>query len=102
MNDTSLAVPGTVYTLWWIALIVTLVVFVPWAVYLLHRTWKAARAIQRHAADTLAAAAGIVANTAHVTALDATIGVAGEMIEGAEGVVKKLNTAATVLAARAS
>lgn len=93
--------PDAVLTLWWAALIVTLVVFVPWAVYLLHRTWQAARSIERYAAEALAAAAGIVENTRHVTALDATIGVAGDMLEGAGAVVAKLDTTATVLAARA-
>lgn len=95
-----LATPA-VQTIWWIGLAVTLVVFVPWAVYLLHRTWLAARSIERYAADALAAAGGIVASTKHVGALDATIGVAGELVEGAGGVVRKLDTAATVLAERA-
>jgi hypothetical protein len=90
-----------VYTLWWIGLVVTLVVFVPLAVYLLHRTWKAARSIERYAAEALQAAAGIVENTRNIAALDATIGVAGEMLESAGGVVDKLDTAATVLAERA-
>ena len=101
MSQTSLVVPGAVYTIWWIGLIVTLVVFVPWAVYLLHRTWLAARSIERYAADTLTAAAGIVGNTKHIAALDATIGVAGQLLDGAGRVVQKLDTTATVLAERA-
>lgn len=101
MNDTSPLFPSAVYTLWWIGLIVTLVVFVPWAVYLLHRTYLAARSIERYAADALTAAAGIVANTKNVAALDATIGVAGQLLDGAGSVVKKLDTTATVLAERA-
>ena len=87
--------------LWWIGLVVTLVVFVPWPVYLLHRTWQAARSIERYAAEALQAADGIVANTKHIAALDATIGVAGEMLHDAPGIVRKLDTAAGVLAARA-
>lgn len=102
MNDTSPVIPNAVYTIWWVGLIVTLVVFVPWAVYLLHRTWLAARSIERYAAETLTAAAGIVANTKNVAALDATIGVAGQLLEGAGSVAKKLDTTATVLAKRAS
>ncbi len=93
--------PPAVYTLWWIGLILTLVVFVPLSVFLLHRTWRAARSIQLYAADALAAAAGIAGNTQHIPALDATIGVAGEMLETAGGVVDKLDTVATVLAQRA-
>jgi hypothetical protein len=93
--------PPAVYTIWWIGLILTLVVFVPLSVFLLHRTWRAARSIQLYAADALAAAAGIAGNTQHIPALDATIGVAGEMLETAGGVVNKLDTVATVLAQRA-
>lgn len=93
--------PPAVYTIWWIGLIVTLVVFVPWAVYLLHRTWQAARSIQGHAADALAAAAGILANTRHISALDTTIAAAGETLGVAGQVVGKLDTVATVLASRA-
>ena len=74
--------PDAVYTIWWAGLIVTLVVFVPLAVYLLHRTWRAARSIQRYAAETLQAAGGIARNTANIAALDATIGVAGDMLAG--------------------
>ncbi|MDQ3606589.1 MAG: hypothetical protein M3418_10465 [Gemmatimonadota bacterium] len=93
--------PDAVYTIWWIGLILTLVVFVPLAVYYLHRTWRAARSIQLYAADALQAAAGIAGNTQHIPALDATIAVAGEMLEVAGEVVNKLDTTATVLAQRA-
>ena len=94
--------PPAVFTIWRIGLIVTLLVFVPLAVYLLHRAWRAARSIQWYAADALQAAAGIVANTKNIAALDATIGVAGEMLKDTPEVVSKLDTAATVLAARAN
>lgn len=97
----SPAIPDTVYVLWWIGLVVTLVLFVPLSVYLLHRTWVAARSIRRYADDTLKAAAGIAGNTQHVPALDMTIAVAGLMIAVASQVSAKLDTAATVLAQRA-
>ena len=100
MSQPSPLVPSAVYTIWWIGLVVTLVVFVPWAVYLLHRTWLAARSIERYAAETLTAAAGIVENTKNVAALDTTIGVASQLLEGAGSVVKKLDTTAAVLAGR--
>lgn len=92
--------PDAVYTIWWIGLILTLVVFVPLSVYLLHRTWIAARSIQRYAAEALTAAAGIAGNTQHIPALDATISVAGAMLGAAGSIVGKLDTAATVLAQR--
>ena len=61
-------VPTAVFTIWWIGLLLTLLVFVPLAVYLLHRTWRAARSIERYAAEALQAAAGIVENTRAITA----------------------------------
>lgn len=93
--------PSAVYTIWWITLIVTLVVFVPLTVYLLHRTWEAARSIQRYAAETLVAARGIAGNTQHLPALDATAATAGEMLQAAGAVEQKLDTVASVLAGRA-
>jgi 3-keto-L-gulonate-6-phosphate decarboxylase len=96
----SSTVPAAVYTIWWVGLIVTLVVFVPLAVYLLHRTWRSARSIQRYAAETLQAAGGIARNTAKIKALDATIAVAGDMLVTAGGVERKLDTVATVLEER--
>jgi len=92
--------PPAVYTIWRVTLAITLVVFVPLAVYLLHRTWHAARSIQRYAAETLVAARGIAGNTQHVPALDATIATAGDLLQAAGAVERKLDTAARVLATR--
>jgi hypothetical protein len=100
MSPAAPAVPQAVYTIWWIGLIATLVVFVPLAVYLLHRTWRAARSIQRYAAEALQAAGGIARNTANVVALDTTIEVAGGMLTAAGAVERKLDTVATVLEER--
>lgn len=97
----SSSVPPAVHAIWWVGLIVTLVVLVPLAVYLLHRTWRSARSIQRYAAETLEAAGGIARNTAKLTALDTTIAVAGDMLAAAGAVERKLNTVATVLEERA-
>ena len=99
MTDTLM--PHSVYVIWWIGLVVTLVIFVPLSVYLLHRTWVAARSIRRYADEALTAAAGIAGNTQHIPALDSTIVVGGAMVGVAGEIVKKLDTAATVLAARA-
>lgn len=96
----SAAIPAAVYAIWWTGLILTLVVFVPLAVYLLHRTWRSARSIQQYAAETLQAAGGIARNTAKLKALDTTIAVAGEMLTAAGAVERKLNTVATVLEER--
>jgi len=93
-------IPDAVYTIWWIGLVLTLVVFVPLAVYSLHRTWRSARSIQRYAAETLQAAAGIARNTANIEALDSTIGVGTDMLTVAGAIVVKLDTAARVLEQR--
>jgi hypothetical protein len=95
-----MSVPDAVYTIWTIGVIVTLVVFVPLAVYLLHRTWQAARSIQRYAAETLVAARGIANNTQHIRALDGTIEVATDMLGAAGAVERKLDTVAAVLEER--
>ena len=92
--------PPAVYTIWRLTLAVTLIVFVPLSVYLLHRTWRAARSIQWCAADTLVAARGIAGNTQHIPALDATIATAGELLQAAGAVERKLDAAASALAAR--
>ncbi len=97
-----MTMPSAVYVIWWIGLIVTLVVFVPLAVSLLHRTWRAARSIEQYAAAALTAAGGIAGNTANIVALDATISVATDMLDSAGRVVEKLDTVATVLADRAN
>lgn len=101
MSSEPALFPPAVFTIWWAGLIVTLGLFVPLSLFLLHRTWKAARAIERYAAETLTAAAGIVANTRNIAALDATVGVATQMLGGAGAAAQKLDTIANVLAERA-
>ncbi|MGQ0764669.1 MAG: hypothetical protein ACT4OZ_03280 [Gemmatimonadota bacterium] len=93
--------PDSVYVLWWTGLILTIAVFIPLVVYLLHRTWIAASTIRRYASETLEAAAGIVRGTESIGALDNTIAAGGAMIARAEMVAAKLDTAANVLAQRA-
>lgn len=94
-------IPRAVFGIWWAALVLTLVVLVPLAVVLLHRTWRAARSIQGYAAEALAATTGVAAGTRNIVALDTTIAVAGEMVELSSGIAAKLDTTATVLAQRA-
>jgi hypothetical protein len=101
MRASNILFPAAVYTIWWAGLILTLVVFVPLSVWLLHRTWSAARSIQRYAAEALQAAAGIAGNTINVVALDQTIEIAGGMLPVAGAAAAKLDTIANVLAERA-
>lgn len=98
MNEPMM--PQAVYTIWWIGLIVTLVVFVPLSVFLLQRTYVAARSIRQYADEALTAAAGIAGNTKYIPALDSTIAVGSAMVGVAGEISRKLDTAATVLASR--
>ena len=95
------AFPPLLFQIWWIGLVVTLVVFVPLAVALLHRLWRAARSIQLYARDALAAANGIAGNTAQIGALDETIRIAGGMLAAASAIEEKLQAATGILARRA-
>lgn len=93
--------PPLVFLIWKIGLALTLLVFVPLSVVLLHRLWKAARSIQLYARDALTAAAGIAGHTRHLVALDETIGVATSILATAGDIEQKLGTATGVLASRA-
>lgn len=92
--------PAVVNTIWTVGLAVTLAVWVPIAVYSLHRTWRAAQSIRRYAYESLEAAKGIVHNTASISALTATIGVATDMVTTAEAVEQKLGAIGALLASR--
>jgi hypothetical protein len=100
MTNASLF-PPLVFTIWTIGLAVTLLVFVPLSVVLLHRLWRAARSIQLYAREALAAAGGIAGNTAQIVALDDTIAVASQMLSTATGIEQKLSAATGILARRA-
>jgi hypothetical protein len=91
----------TVENIWAAGLAVTLVVFVPLSVVLLHRLWRAARSIQLYARDGLAAAGGIAGNTAHIGALDQPIQTATAILSTAGAIEQKLNGATALLARRA-
>ena len=90
----------TVETIWEAGLAVTLIVFVPLAVVLLHRLWRVARSIQLYARDALTAAAGIAGNTGQLGALDQTIDVASGILTTAGAIEQKLNAATGLLARR--
>ena len=91
----------TVERIWAFGLGLTLIVFVPLAVVLLHRLWRVARSIQLYARDALTAAAGIAGHTAQIGALDQTIGVASGILTTAGAIEHKLNGAVGLLARRA-
>lgn len=91
----------TVEAIWAAGLALTLVVFVPLSVVLLHRLWRTARSIQLYARDALAAAGGIAGNTAHIGALDQTILTATAILATASAIEEKLGGATALLARRA-
>lgn len=93
--------PAAVLVLWWIALGLTVLVIVPTALILLHRTWRAARNIQRYSAEALEAGLGIAGNTALLTALDDTIAGAGPILGTTEAIQGLTAEAAAVLRERA-
>lgn len=75
-----------VLVIWWTTLVVAAVVVLPTVWYLLHRLLRAARAIERYAADTLAAGAGIAQHTAAVSALETTGAVVRQLLTGASAI----------------
>ena len=74
-------VPDIVYWIWGLTLAIAVLVILPIAVYLLHRTYTAARGIERYFAEMRDAGVGIAGNTGHIKALDDTIAVATQIIE---------------------
>lgn len=101
MEPTS-SLPAAVYAIWWIVLIAVVVVIVPLAVMLLHRTLTAALSIRRYLREMLQAGVGIAANTSSVGALKDTINVAVAMVGTAGSMKQHTGTIATVLSQRAA
>lgn len=91
---------STVNTLWLILLIVTVLVL-PILIHLLHRTWKAARNIERYFLEMKEAGFGVAANTEHITALDNTITVASGILNVAGSINTNAETLKNTLAKRA-
>ena len=92
----------TVHVIWAATLALVVVVIVPLAVLLLHRTLRAALSIRRYLDEMLAAGVGIAGNTSAIPALDETISVAGTMVEVAGSIKSHTGTIAQVLATRAA
>ena len=93
--------PSAVFILWAVLLVVTVLVL-PYLVYLLHRTWKAARSIERYFAEMLEAGLGIAGNTEHIKALNDTIAVASGMLEVAGNINEHAETIKDTLGGRAA
>ena len=70
-----------VYWIWGATLVIITLIIVPTAIYLLHRTLRAAIMIERHTRESLEAAVHILENTAAIPALDETIAAATSLIE---------------------
>ena len=92
----------TVQTLWAATLLLVVLVIVPLAVLVLHRTLRAAISIRRYLDEMLVAGVGIAGNTASIKALDDTIGVAVAMVGVAGNIKSHSGTIASVLAGRAA
>lgn len=93
-------IPVAVYVIWWATLIVAVVVVLPLAVYLLHRTLNAARQIERYAARALAAGVGIAGNTENVSALEGTISTATGILETTRSIEERTGAIEEVFEAR--
>ncbi len=70
----------TVYIIWWAVLAVAVFVILPFVIILLHRLFRAARAIDRYSERTLAAGVGVAGHTAAIPALDQTVATATEIL----------------------
>ena len=95
-------VPQAVYTIWAITLAIVVVVIVPLAIYLLHRTYMAARSIEQYFAEMAEAGVGIAQNTGHVKALETTIEIATKLLAVAGNIDTHSDTVKTTLAGRAA
>ena len=67
----------------WILTLLLILAITPLVLVLCYRLVQGALGIHHHFERSLEAAAGVVGNTSHVKALEATIGVAGGMLETA-------------------
>lgn len=93
--------PGAVYAIWIGMLVISVLIVLPVAVALLHRTLLAARSIERYFAEMRDAGVGIAGNTAAVPALDETIVVATEILATADALREHAGTIEAALTARA-
>lgn len=97
----TLEVPGAVYILWIIGLVMAVLVL-PVVVSLLHRLWRGAHHIERYAAESLAAGLGIAGNTQHISALKQTIETATAILGTAGAIDQHTAAIEQLLTSRAS
>ncbi len=93
--------PTIVYILWIVVLVVALLLF-PFIVRLLHKTFMAAKNIERYLREMKEAGLGIAGNTAYIPALDSTIEVAVDILDSAGKINSNAETIETVMADRAA
>ena len=93
--------PSVVYILWIVVLAVALILF-PFIVRLLHKTFIAAKHIERYLKDMKEAGLGIAGNTEHITALNSTIDVAVDILDSAGKINGNAETIKVTLAGRAA
>ena len=93
--------PSVVYILWIVVLAVALILF-PFIVRLLHKTFIAAKNIERYLKDMKEAGMGIAGNTEHITALNSTIDVAVDILDSAGKINANAETIKVTLAGRAT
>ncbi|CAN5568633.1 hypothetical protein BH24CHL9_BH24CHL9_01410 [soil metagenome] len=93
--------PGLVALIWGGMLLVTMLVVVPVVVRLLHRTYLAARQLERDTARALAGGVGIAGNTADIEALRSTIEVATDILGSSRSIQEHAATIESAMAGRA-
>ena len=98
----AVVLPRAVYIIWLLTLLVAIFVILPVTVYLLQRTLNAARSIENYFADMRDAGLGIAEHTRHITALDETIQVAGQIVGTTQAIEEHAATIETTLAGRVS
>lgn len=87
-----------VYWIWLATLVVVTFVVVPLALHLLHRTLRAARAIERYTREALAAGVGIANHTEAVAALEQTIDTASSLLEAVQALERRTAEIAAAVA----
>ena len=93
--------PQAVYILWIIVSAVALILF-PFIVRLLHKTFMAAKNIERYLREMKEAGMGIAGNTGHISALNSTIEVATGILDSAGKINANAETIETVMADRSA
>lgn len=86
--------------IWAITLGVVTLVIVPVAIVLLHRTLRAASAIERYTRESLEAGVGIAKNTEAVKALDDTIAAATSLLEGSQKLRERTDAIAKAVSSK--